>query len=320
MITYTEDLREQASYLLYRISKILKKYNFTNNSRLFLTIAQTLKLICVNASEPSKSYTYELGKLLAAFGDPDYTEVAVELWKEAYGMICYENYDFIVHYKIEKKLRKNLELYKSAKREFSAKYWVVDKNFVKNGEEVSSDMLSKKNILSKINKLKIINRVNKMSEYELGDFLTTKSEVVIESIQLLENYLDESDQIQNYYHQQKSLLRASTMINNKLKKSINTDLKTQFDDINLSTSKQSFRKFMKEIAKIENVRIFSKNEITITKTRKEGKYICWNNIFIYDGLIKQNQQSVKVFELNISENSLRKKILENIQWFLVYNP
>ena len=35
MVTYSDDLREQAAYLLYRIAKILKKFNFESNSKLF---------------------------------------------------------------------------------------------------------------------------------------------------------------------------------------------------------------------------------------------------------------------------------------------
>jgi hypothetical protein len=58
-------------------------------------------------------------------------DFAIELYKVGYDMSCAGIGEYLIHYKIEKKLRNLMVLYKSDGRIFEARHWVIADSFLR---------------------------------------------------------------------------------------------------------------------------------------------------------------------------------------------
>jgi hypothetical protein len=127
------DQVERSSAVLYKISKILKDHKRHAESEVLLKWSLKAKFMCSRSDGPSKTFAYDLAKLLTASTKQESRnlDLAIGLYKIAYDMSCSVISEYLIHYKIEKKLRNLMVLYQSHGKIFDARHWVITDSFLR---------------------------------------------------------------------------------------------------------------------------------------------------------------------------------------------
>jgi hypothetical protein len=173
------------------------------------------------ADRPTKNFAYDLGKILTLSENHEHKNLdfAIQLWKAAYKMPCVTNYDYLTQYKIEKMLRKHMDLYLLHGKGFQNEYWVIQKSFLQEGTDSdgknseATDQI--KTIIQKIRN--DVGFKGPDSNHTYDDIFNMNKDLVAEGLAILEKQFSSSEIIAvDTRSHATALIRKNTLAMSKL--------------------------------------------------------------------------------------------------------
>jgi hypothetical protein len=179
-------------------------------------------LISDGADRPTKNFAYDLGKILVLSENHEHKNLdfAIQMWKAAYKMTCVTNYDYLTQYKIEKMLRKHMDLYLLHGKDFKNEYWVIQNSFLQEGtDSVGKNSEATDQIKTIIQKIR--NDVGPsdavLKNYTYNEIFNMKKDVVAQGLAILEKQFSQSEIIaEDTTSHANALIRKNTLAINKL--------------------------------------------------------------------------------------------------------
>lgn len=173
------------------------------------------------AEVPTKNFAYDLGKILTLSENHEHKNLdfAIQLWKAAYKMPCVTNYDYLTQYKIEKMLRKHMDLYLLHGKGFQNDYWVIQKSFLQEGtDSVGKNSEATDQIKTVIQKIRHdVGFKGADSNHTYDEIFNMKKDLVAEGLAILEKQFSSSEIIAlDATSQKTALVRKNTLAISKL--------------------------------------------------------------------------------------------------------